>query len=803
LERRDILLVIANSMTAMASAMWPLGFALVASGGLSLLALRKIKALQKRELAAQLRVSELEFRLNEDEAARQAEAHILLTWRDRSVMPDRVSGNMHGNVKMPEDGAAIMEFKSWLEVDSAAMLQEGLSTLQETGRAFNFGIKTLQGELLEADGRAAGAMAALRFRPVSGDRRQISELTYDARKLAKQVERLSALLDAAPFPVWISDATGTLQWVNQAYLKASDVANIEALLKSGFTLIKPQDIDAAKANPAQSLLGRAHAIQHGSRRSFNIHEIAIDQGRASFAIDVTELEVNEKELDRHIKAHASTLNQLTSALAIFGPDQKLTYFNSAYANLWGLETGWLGSGPSDGEILDKLRSERLLPEQVNYREWKTKHLAAYTSLETTENFWYLPDGRSVRVIAERHPFGGVTYLYDNLTREVQLESRYNELFDTQQETLDNLAEAVALFASDGTIRLYNPAFQKFWELDPVFLEKRPTLAEISAHTNLGADAKLAWAEMRYAISAIDAERKPIEGQVQQDERVLRYRSVPLPDGNSLVTFTDFSDAARAEQALRDRAEALEAADRLKNSFMANVSYEIRTPLTSIVGFAETLAYGLGGALTEKQAEYVQNIRKSSEDLKQIIDSIIDLSAIDAGTMELKTEDIDLADLLQTSAEKFSPLLAKRSLSIEIEMGPDLDRLMCDPQRLDQILGHLLSNAAGFSPPGSTVKMGARRLGDDVQIWVADTGRGIEPEFQGKAFERFQAKPLAGSHRGPGLGLAIVKAFTELHGGRVALVSKINQGTTVVCTVPIAGPHKQSEQRRGQKDRRAA
>jgi signal transduction histidine kinase len=87
-------------------------------------------------------------------------------------------------------------------------------------------------------------------------------------------------------------------------------------------------------------------------------------------------------------------------------------------------------------------------------------------------------------------------------------------------------------------------------------------------------------------------------------------------------------------------------------------------------------------------------------------------------------------------------------------------------------------------------MGARRLGSNVQIWIADTGRGIDPEFQKKAFERFQSKPLPGSHRGPGLGLAIVKSFTELHGGKVSLISKLDRGTTVVCTFPIDGPVKQ-------------
>jgi signal transduction histidine kinase len=767
------------------------------------LAFSRIRTYRIRETEARGRISQLEFLLNEAEVAQHAEAHILLTWRDRNELPDRMSGNMHGSINMPTALADIMNFSGWLEPDSVNMLRDGLVALKDQGRAFNIGIRTTQGELLEADGRAAGALAALRFRPLSGQRREVTELAYDARKLSKQVERLSALLDAAPFPVWISDAEDVMQWVNQAYLKASELPDVETILRNGFALIKPGDIDTSKANPSQGLSGRAHAIQHGTRRSFNIHDITLDQGKASFAIDVTDLEGMEKELDRHVKAHAATLDKLTTALAIFGADQRLKFFNQAYVALWGLSVEWLKTEPTDGEILEKLRSDRLLPEQTNFREWKSKLLQAYSALETTESFWYLPDGRSLSVITERHPFGGVTYHYDNLTREHQLESQYNELFEVQHETLDNLAEAVALFGSDGRIKLFNPAFEKFWDLDPEFLGKKPTLDDIAAAAKLDQDAQLAWGEMRYAITAIDAQRKSIDGKVNQDDRILRYRSVPLPDGNSLVTFTDISDAARAEQALRDRTEALEAADRLKSSFLAHVSYEIRTPLTSIVGYAESLSYGLAGPLTEKQTDYVGNIRNSSEELKTIIDAIIDLSAIDAGALELKLQDVDVAYLLETAVQKVVPGLTRRNLAVEIEIASDIESFICDPTRMDQVLGHLLSNAAGFSPNGSTIKLGARRVGEGIQLWVADTGKGIEPEFQEKVFDRFQAKPLPGSHRGPGLGLALVKSFTELHGGRVSLVSKINQGTTVVCTLPISGPKKSSELRTRRSDRRAA
>ncbi len=765
------------------------GIAGLALGAALCFAIIRMAGLRKAERAARERVADLEVLLNDTEAAGKAESHVLLTWRGTDARPDRMSGTMHGAVKMPKDLDGVMAFTRWLEPDSVTQLQTSLRDLRSSGAAFNIGIKTIEGDLLEADGRAAGSLATLRFRPLAGERRQVSELSYDAGKLARQVERLSAVLDSAPFPIWIRDENSDLQWVNQSYVKSTEIPDIDSVLRINAELVKRAGIDESKANPATGLTGRAHTVLNGKMRALDVYETQFEKGHAGFAIDVTDIETAEKELERHIKAHASTLDKLDTAIAIFGPDQRLRFFNNAFCTLWSLDAAWLKTHPADGEILDHLRAQRALPEQVNYREWKTKHLSSYTTIDMREDFWYLPDGRSIRVICEQHPFGGVTYLYENLTEELLLESRFNELAGVQRETLDNLAEAVSLFGSDGKLMLFNPAFANFWNIDPKTLAQQPHIDELMSHKSLDPDAQSVWQNIRYSMTSIEGDRKIVEGKLIQDGRALRYRSVPLPDGNALLTLTDISDATRAEQALRERTEALEAADRLKNSFLANVSYEIRTPLTSIVGFAEALDFGLAGPLAPKQQDYIHDIKRSSDDLKSILDAIIDLSAIDAGAMELRTQRVDVMTILENVISKFAGQLEKRQLRLTVEASSDVSEIEADPARLEQILGHLVSNAIGFSPANSTIQVGARKKDGFVQLWVADSGRGIEPDFQNKVFERFQAKPLAGSHRGAGLGLAIVKSFTELHGGKVSLVSKLDQGTTVVCSLPIAGPRR--------------
>jgi signal transduction histidine kinase len=749
-----------------------------------------LRRLRRQDRNSRHRIAELEGALNEAEAALSAEPHLLFIWRGKGAAPDRIIGAMRGAVRLPADPESLTDFAQWLEPESAAALGNGIGQLRELGVAFNIGVKTLNGDLLEADGRAAGGLATLRLRPLAGERRQATQLAHDVRRLARQVERLSAILDSAPFPVWLRDARRQLIWVNRAYLTAVEFDDIDAAVGRSVELVEPAKIDFDKSaiDKGETRKGRAHAVINGTKRALEIHEAGLGEGFAGFALDATALEESQRELKRHIRAHASTLDKLATAIAIFGADQKLRFFNAAYVELWGLDAAWLEGRPSDGEILDRLRSLRKLPEQANYRDWRASQLRAYSALETRESWWHLPDGQSLRVVCEQHPFGGVTYLYENVTEKIRLESQYNALIGVQRETLDNLHEGLALFATDGRLRLYNPTFARMWSLAAEFLDEHPHIDRVIERAKSLFGDQSMWGELKYAVTSFETGRQPLnERIVRPDGMVLQAATVPLPDGNTLLTFADVTASTRMENALRERAEALEAADRLKTNFLSNVSYELRTPLTNIIGFSQGLSIGIAGELQSKQHEYLRHIQSSSNDLLAIIDAILDLTTIDAGAMELNLAPLTVADLLRETAESMVESSAKKSLILAIEVAEDVTEFIGDDKRVRQVLSNLLSNAIGFSSPGGEVRIGAKRDGEDILLWVSDTGRGIEPEFQVRAFDRFQSQPAAGGHRGPGLGLAIVKSFVELHGGRVTLHSRVNKGTTVICRFPINGP----------------
>ena len=735
-------------------------------------------------------VARLEARLDEAGAVLTAEPHLLYIWRGKEQLPSQVAGELRGMKDIPRDYAGRVDFTAWLHAEAAARLNACLGQLRAIGAAFNIIVKTAGGELLEADGRAAGGLATLRLRMLTGDRIDVARLAEDCRVLKHKAKALTAVLDRLPMPIWIREDDGRMKWVNAAFVESVEAEDAGSAISAGHDLMDPELADRALESVARGDVStqRAHAVVGGERRVLDIVSVPLASGSAGFARDVTELEDARGELAQHIQAHTSTLDRLATAVAIFGADQRLRFFNAAYAGLWQLDAQWLAEKPSDGEILDRLRSDRRLPEQADFRAWKARRMDVYTNLEAREDWWHLPDGRSLRVVTEQHPFGGVTYLYEDVTERLNLESRYNALIGVQRETLDNLHEGVALFGSDGRLKLFNPAYAKIWNLDPDRLEAEPHFDNVADDCRAQFDDDDAWNELKISVTSLEEMRRPLRARLNRpDGSVIDFSGVPLPDGATLLTYVDITDSSRIERALRERNNALETADRLKTEFISHVSYELRTPLTNIIGFTESLTLGLAGGLSPRQNEYAGHILSSSQTLLASIDDILDLATIDAGVMELDLSDVDVAETLKAAAQLVSDRVRARGLILEITIPEDVSTFKADERRIKQILYNLLSNAVGFSARGSAIGMGARLDRDLVCFWVSDNGPGIEPEHQSAVFDRFETRTGGSEHRGAGLGLSVVKSFVELHEGAVSLISEPAEGTMIECRFPLSGP----------------
>ena len=783
---------VANAASRDASAVG-LAFAAACLTALAFIVLLRIRRhRRRRRQVARNEASVLNAEIDRLKALLLAEPQVLVEWPAASDHPT-ILGDTSIILKdaRPE---RVLAFGTWLEPAAAQEMEHAVETLRGEGRGFATTLTSAAGRPIEAEGRVVAGRAVLRLRDIGGIEQQLVRLAEHHDKLQADVNTMTALLDTLPAPVWARDPNGRLTFVNAAYARAVEAVDADdAVMREIELLDRPAREALLHAQAAhETYTDRLPAIAAGQRRIFDVVAGPNGQGSAGIAIDRTEVEAMRTEHDRIVDAHRRVLDQLATGVAIFNAERKLIFYNSAFRALFEIDAGFLDQTPSDNGLLDRLRSDRKLPEESDFRQWRNALHEAYRAVEPQEHMWFLPDGRTLRIVTAPNPEGGVTYLYDDVTERLDLHRRYDSLIKVQGETLDHLKEAVAVFGSDGRIRLHNPAFQRLWKLTPESLDQHPHVEQVTAWCQALHDDGTVWRNLRAAITAIDG-REPVTARIERrDGEVIDLATMPLPDGATLVTFQTITDTVNVERALRERNEALETADRIKIDFVHHVSYELRSPLTNIIGFANLLGDDAFGPLTEKQHEYLGYITTSTNALLAIINNILDLATIDAGAMNLNVTEVDIRTTMEAAAEGVLDRLVKDDLKLDIAAPTGIGSFTADERRLRQILFNLLSNAVGFSPAGGTITLAAQRQPDAVVFTVSDQGPGIPPDIKDKVFDWFETDPRGSQHRGPGLGLSLVRSFVELHGGTVSLESAAQGGgTTVTCVFPTQQTKRQS------------
>ena len=735
------------------------------------------------EASAHDETAALRAELDRANALLLSEPQLVVEWPAASDEPSIEGEPSIVGVSAPH---RVLAFGSWLDPGKARAMEQAVEALRVLGEPFAMSFVTLAGRPIEAQGRAVAGRAVLRLKDATGVKRELVELGGRHAALLSEIASLRTLIERLPSPVWTRDATGRLIFVNAAYARAVEARDAADAVARGLELIDT----SARENLARSralggaYAGRLPAVAAGARRSFDVLDVRTETGSAGLGIDATEAETMRSALARMVDAHRRTLDALSTGVAMFDAAHKLTFHNAAYRALWGLDAFYLDQGPTDTAVLEELRAARKLPEEQDFRLWRTQLHDAYRAVEAKEHTWHLPDGRTLRVVTTPNPDGGVTYLFSDVTERLDLERRFEELIRVRGETLDNLAEGVVVFASDGRVRLYNPVFARMWRLTPQVLAERPHIETITTACRPLHGDHPTWQALRQVVTAIDS-REAISGRLERrDGSVVDCRTVPLPDGATLVTFHDVTDSVNVERALRERNEALEDADKIKIDFVHHVSYELRSPLTNIIGFVHLLGDPATGPLADKQREYLDYITVSTDTLLALINNILDLATIDAGRMHLNLGPVDIRATMDAAAEGVQDRLVSAGLVLDIRAPADIGTFTADERRLRQILFNLLANALSFSPAAGTVTLVAERRADAIVFSVTDHGPGIPPEVLERVFDWFETHSLGSHHRGTGIGLSLVRSFVELHGGTVTIASVVGEGTTVTCTFPL-------------------
>ena len=748
-------------------------------------------------MRTRLRAEAMEAQLRADNQALQnesdrlrallfAEPQVLISWSAGDERPD-ISGDIA--LLVPQGKAAspqrILAFGTWLLPEQALTMDHAVDALRERGESFLLTMSASNGRAVEAMGRAVGGQAIVRIRELSGVRLELAEMTQRHLHLIEETDALRAFAAEIPQPLWARRANGTLRYANAAYARAAEAVSPADAIERGVELLDSEDRAAMSRSLAEGKPYRARlpVAVDGERRIFDVFAYNVTDGSVGVAIDCSETVAFKDALTRMADAHRRMLDQLSSGVAVFDADKQLAFYNDSYRRLWDLDRTFLDSNPSDSSVLEKLRAERKIPEQPDFRAWKARLHEAYRAIEPAKETWYLPDGRAVSIVTTPNPEGGVTYLFDDVTESLKLQRQHDGLLRVQRETLDNLSEAIAVFGGNGRAQLFNPPFARLWKLSPEAMQQQPHIETIEKWCRPLFEDTATWQAVRSAITGIDS-REALQTRIERkDGSVLDCTTIPLPDGATMLTFQDVTDSVNVERALRERNDALEAADQMKVDFVHHVSYELRSPLTTIIGFAHFLSDPATGPMTVKQSEYLNYITTSTNALLAIINNILDLATINAGAMTLDLGPVDLRKTVEEATAGLQDRLVHDSIKLLVDVDPSVGDFIADERRIVQIFYNLLANAIGFSPTNGTIRLTAWRENGIICCAVADAGPGIPDDVRDKVFDWFESRANGSRHRGAGLGLSLVRSFVELHGGRVRVDSVVGEGTTVTCEFP--------------------
>ena len=771
---------------------------LIAAGAVLLLLVASAALALHRGLSA------LGLAAREEDRRRIAEALLgsapmqaMLIRADRRVeMPARVA-DLFGLVQPATDVDGLSAAGGGLDPIDAEALLADVMALQQSGRSFVQQVRprgaartlTLRGE--RAPVGMSSADVVVWVHDASEAQAEVERLAAEQRLVREAFDSLTGVIEAAPMPMWYRGPDLRLAMVNTAYVRAVEGMDAADVVGRGVELIEGSGQGGPLAGATRARESGRPAVRvlpatiGGARRSMQLHDVPLPNGGvAGFAIDIADLEEARARAQRFADAQRAMFDRLSAGVAQFGPDRALVFCNQPFRRMFAMRSEWLSDRPEFDRVVERMREANRLPEVRDFPGWKAERREWFTRTDAaTEETWHLPNGVYIRVVAQSLPDGGLLLIFEDRTEEVQLASARDTLLRVRTATFDNLFEALGVFAADGRLQLWNNRFRALWELEEEFLSSHPRVdavaSKIAPKLRTPNRARLVTELVRSAT----ADRQQRGGRVAlADGRHYEFAAVPLPDGNALFTMLDITDSRRAEQALRERAMALEAADKVKTAFVANMSYELRTPLTSISGFAEMLHAGYAGTLTEQGTEYVGAILESVGRLSMLINDVLDLTQAEQDTL-LNHREVDLRQIAEEAARTADPVARERSVEFVMEISSDVGVVRGDPRRLREVIDHLLRHALTAAVQGGRVLLHLDGDAAKARIVVSDDGAGMDEESARHALDRFAHAPVQGGVRPIDLGLPLAKQFVEAHGGTISLISELGAGSLITVELP--------------------
>lgn len=640
---------------------------------------------------------------------------------------------------------------------------------------------------------ASGNAALLWWFDFSESHDELNRLRKDAKRAQRDFAALVGMIEAAPMPMWFRGPDTRLQLVNSAYVEAVGAKDAAQAVAMQIELIEPVDgigapqiAEQAQAE-GETIERIVSATLNNQRRTLRVSDLPLGrEGVAGYAIDIEDMEEQKRIFRAFREAQLSLLDLLSVGVAQFDSGRQLTFANQPFQRLFAMSDADPVEAPAFSRFLDMARNKGRLPEKRDFPQWREELGAWFTADTAQEDAWTLPDGTHLRVIAQPMPDGGLVMIAEDRSEELALAATRDTLLRTRTATFDSLFESLAVFAPDGRLQLWNRQFASIWGLPENLMDDHPRIEKILQQIAPQLSRPGHQQAIGEAVRSATLDRRQRGGQVSlADGRTLEFAGVPLPDGNGLLTILDVTDSRMAEDALRERNSALEEADAVKTRFLANMSYEFRTPLTSISGFAELLQGGIAGDLSDQAKDYVGAILTSVERLSAQIETVLDLTQSESGLLPIATEDLELLPFLTALVHEHEDAIERKHISLDLRGDRSSGSIQADKRRLARAITSLLENAITATPEHGRILVSVALHRKAVKIVISDNGCGMRPGELARALDGYQigadGQP---EKRRTGLGLPLARQLVEAHGGRLEMLSEPGSGTTATIILPV-------------------
>lgn len=683
-----------------------------------------------------------------------------------------------------------------LSAEQLTELNENVRRVQKTAAPFRMALTppgsqrslALRGVLADPQVSPGGAALVWIF-DFSESESELSRLREEAARAKGDFGALVGIIESAPMPMWFRGPDSKLRLVNQAYVRAIGADSADAVISDQAELIESVDgltaaqIASQAAAQNMPIERNVSATIDGQRRSVKVSDLPLaDEGVAGYAVDIEEMEEQSRQNRAFRDAQRSMLDQLSIGVGQFDADRKLVFANQPFRRKFALHSGAVAQGLAFERLLSDARENGKTPEVRDFPAWRAEHVEWFSAGATQEEAWPLSDGTHLRIIAQPMPDGGLVLIAEDRTEQLALSATRDTLLRTRTATFDSLFEALAVFAPDGHLQLWNRSFAGTWGLDADTLDTHPSAEQLleAIAPNL-AKPKQSKA-IGEVIRAATLDRKEQGGRLAlADGRTLEFAGVPLPDGNGLLTVLDITASQNAETALKERNQALEAADDVKTRFLANMSYELRTPLTSIGGFAELLGAGVAGELSEQGQEYVTAILDSVARLTDQVENVLDLSQSEAGLLPLNKKRLDMLPFVTDVVREREKAISDGGISLDLRGSKVSGKIDADQRQLGRAIGQLLDNAIAATPQGGQILIALSKQKGVSQIVISDSGEGMTRQELERAMG-FAAE-AGTSIAKQGLGIPLAQQLIEAHGGTLSILSRKGEGTTATIELP--------------------